>query len=813
MSNQTLRLISIGKDKDRVIKVIRNSLGIGYIEGKAKIISLPCDILTAESWKVKALSQMLIAAGCKVEIVNNNILPEEKAKQQEEGDKHGNVLYENMSADDLMTLAWDNDPDACIELSVRYRTGTDDFEKDEEEADYWLKQGNVYRDLTAKHSPQSEVNQLTANKIVTTTFVANSTNWFGQANDSDCCYRKISDSIKSSVRQYFGIDVNEDIIFFRDTSFWNDRNQGLVITDKAIYCIADNDKPDEKIYLPWEILKKVVYRDLVLYFYGNGGDDDYCPIHVTYFVKTSNEDKQSMLGQQIANLLNSVCRNYTPPADAVDEAYKQYNKLIEDGKNEEAFKFALNAYNTISGADSFCIQIVQGYRAAGNTKVALEYCEKGLAVAETGSPLYVLCMYLKESIYALELGDPHKAREYAFLTAKYANDETLNGVLIKEDAQRDFEKYDEKYVNEFLNQSYQERKVLMPVKKYVDLSQTHISVIDINHLPEIHFPMGHPKANQLYVGHPFLADKYITFENYQLELIEDRVREFCWIAQCMGATEITIDAENSTQSNITRNASQNISGNGKFNGVGAQASYNKNKSNSLIEEIRQVISFHQSFKPMKKPYLPDKLVWYMHEPSWQRLCEQRMNGGLVQHEERIETRKSQVVGNDELMEIKAEMQYLMSEANFGWNNSLDEKFSQQENAVLAIKVSFAPIETLGNDEAIPLSISPQTSVFTKNEQEYIDCFKEFLEDDKEISVKERRILNRLRISLGLTEERVNELEGFLLPQLTDDEKEYLEMYHEYKKEGDITEKKRRRLEKFAVALRISPDRITELENM
>ena len=89
----------------------------------------------------------------------------------------------------------------------------------------------------------------------------------------------------------------------------------------------------------------------------------------------------------------------------------------------------------------------------------------------------------------------------------------------------------------------------------------------------------------------------------------------------------------------------------------------------------------------------------------------------------------------------------------------------------------------------------------------------FLEDDKEISVKERRILNRLRISLGLTEERVNELEGFLLPQLTDDEKEYLEMYHEYKKEGDITEKKRRRLEKFAVALRISPDRITELENM
>ena len=44
----------------------------------------------------------------------------------------------------------------------------------------------------------------------------------------------------------FGIGYNERILFVRDTSFWNSRNQGLALTDAGVYCIPDNDKMDEK---------------------------------------------------------------------------------------------------------------------------------------------------------------------------------------------------------------------------------------------------------------------------------------------------------------------------------------------------------------------------------------------------------------------------------------------------------------------------------------------------------------------------------------------------------------------------------------
>ena len=101
--------------------------------------------------------------------------------------------------------------------------------------------------------------------------------------------------------------------------------------------------------------------------------------------------------------------------------------------------------------------------------------------------------------------------------------------------------------------------------------------------------------------------------------------------------------------------------------------------------------------------------------------------------------------------------------------------------------------------------------FSSKEQEYLENLKEFLEDDAEITPRERKMLDRIRQSLGISEERAVELEASLAPQLTEDEKEYLDMYKEYIEEGEITDKERRRLDKFAQALGIESNRIKEIE--
>lgn len=639
--------------------------------------------------------------------------------------------------------------------------------------------------------------------------------WYGEKNNYDCYYLQIPDSVKNIIRQKFGIGFNEDIIFVRDTSFFNNRDQGLVITDAAIYCIPDNYNPEEKLYLPWDILKNVVYKDMILYFFGYGGEDDKCPIHITFFTKSNEEAIQTKVGHQLAPLLTKVCNLFTPPKNPIEEIVEKCDQLKADGKENEVLELLLDSYKKME-KDNYELYflISQAYRNRKDYQQALKYCDLYLANLETSSSSYVYGMYLKESIYALDLKDFAQSRKYAFLTAKYATTEKRDdGVLIKDDAKNDFDIYEEHYVKEFITQPYNDRKILMPVREYVDLSQNHISVVNIKNMPDIHFPIGHPKANQLYIGHPYLPQIYLPFENYQLELIEDKVREFCLIAQCLGATEISIDAENAMQSSTSQDISQSLEG--LFDSlVSAEGTSKRNRKNNLIEEISQAINLHQKFSPTKKPFLPENTVWYQYEPSWQRLYNQRVSGCITQHEERIETRKSQMVDNHELQEVKTELQNLFTEANISWNTSMDEKFSKQENAVLSIKVTFAPINSLGNDtERTPLFTS-STPSFTSAELEYIENIKEFLEEDAEITPRERRMFDRIRTKLGISEERAKELEDSLLKQqLTEDEEEYLEMYREYMEKGEITDKERRRLDKFASALGIEEDRIKEIESI
>lgn len=89
-----------------------------------------------------------------------------------------------------------------------------------------------------------------------------------------------------------------------------------------------------------------------------------------------------------------------------------------------------------------------------------------------------------------------------------------------------------------------------------------------------------------------------------------------------------------------------------------------------------------------------------------------------------------------------------------------------------------------------------------------------MEDDAEITPRERKMLDRIRKKLGISEERAKELEASLAkPQLTEDEQEYLDMYHEYAEKGEVTEKERRRLDKFAAAMGISAERVKEIEKV
>ena len=101
----------------------------------------------------------------------------------------------------------------------------------------------------------------------------------------------------------------------------------------------------------------------------------------------------------------------------------------------------------------------------------------------------------------------------------------------------------------------------------------------------------------------------------------------------------------------------------------------------------------------------------------------------------------------------------------------------------------------------------------KEEQDYVEMFKEYSADG-EISERDRKMLEKLRQRLGISESRAKELEEDCLnPHLTEDEQEYLAMYEEYAADGEISERDKKMLAKMRERMGISESRAEELINL
>ncbi len=651
-----------------------------------------------------------------------------------------------------------------------------------------------------------------------------SSNWWSlhcNGNKNDCALFP-SSQMKSEVRQHFNIDNDEEILFIRDTSFWNNRDQGTVITDKYFYLLPDNEKPEEGIIFAWQNIQKVTYNDATIYFWQDDNINNAYSIHISWFLKDGDEGSYLNYGRDITRILNECAKTAVDPTEAIyDEFCQKYNSEQNPHKRIALIE------DMISKVPYESIYVPLGYSLMGDVYKGIRDADNAIKwhveaikheLIEYGNEWYGNECYQIESVIDLfketkgvvEYG---MARQYALMAARFANNEEKHIVTggweatSREDALDDFNRYNEKYTDYFLELPYKDRKTLLVVNKFDNLFQDHFVTLDIDSdLSKLSFPTGHPKVNEVYVAHPLTTNRYMPIEDYQLELIEDRVREFCELAQGLGATEINIECLNSTSDDSTNSGNRNMSGGASRNGNSIHGSGHNEYSRRLIEEISRSISLHQTFQPHKAPALPDNLVWYNGEPSWQRLYRQRMEGGLLTHEERIETKKSQVVDNREMKEIKGELETLFANMNVAFDKTEEAKFEQQENAVLAISVKFAPLSQLTGEAS-----SQQTAMYTANEQKYIDEVKECLADG-EITKTGRRLLNMQRERLGLSESRAAELEASVsTPQLTDEEKEYLEAYREACEDGQISDKEHRMLNRLRDMLGITEERAIIIE--
>lgn len=336
-------------------------------------------------------------------------------------------------------------------------------------------------------------------------------------------------------------------------------------------------------------------------------------------------------------------------------------------------------------------------------------------------------------------------------------------------------------------------------------------IFTLDQLPsDMVFPLGRPKPG-LYMAHPVLTDHYYPMEIAEEKLFMEKVIEFCWLVQCLGATEVSFHSDKGLSVSQGMESSRTIKADVGVKKAGVGGEYGNTQSSDEDNVIGQKVELIQRFAPQHQAYCPSNLVWLDSDPQWKMLVKQRLEGGIMEYNYKISSSETCQMSSNETNAVKANFEYMMVKVNGSYDSSTDRTFSNSEETEWSIHVEFASLEELAEHKTSRRNDDESHKKLKDFEQEYLDMVKECMEDG-EIGMRERKLLDKIRVKNGISEGRAKELEATLsAPQLTDDEKEYLEAFKDACEDGVVSDKQRRLLEKLRVMYGISEERARQLE--
>ena len=377
-----------------------------------------------------------------------------------------------------------------------------------------------------------------------------------------------------------------------------------------------------------------------------------------------------------------------------------------------------------------------------------------------------------------------------------------------------FEELTYNYINKFWHISEQERRFIIVDKDLKYLPDSFL-VLPIDNLPHnISFPTKYPHLQEIYVAHPYKCNEYIPYNDYQLSLFRDEIHEFAWIMQCLGAKSISFHEAHINEQKIEKRIDKETGGGASYKGYSAKGAYRRGETKDDYEKLTEELLQDKVFDitPNVLPFIPQDVVWYQHRSEWQRDCESRQAGRLLKASFRLSTNRITAASEQERKKIEADLQILLFKANGSHEQEENVSLRSEENHTWTVDVEFYPLSAYNTSDSNKVLLqNTQSATLTSKEEEYLAELKEILADG-EISPRERRLLEKIRIQSGISEERAAELENSLTAlKLTEEEQEYLDEYKDVIADGEITEKARRLLDKFRKLNGISEERAKEIE--
>lgn len=392
----------------------------------------------------------------------------------------------------------------------------------------------------------------------------------------------------SHIRSDYDINLNETLLFidehYYDAGFilydWY-FSYGIVITDAGIYCryykqkapntifsFGNKENDKQLCFLSWGDFNKVVYKELVFYFYF--GKELVAQIEKKVLCDGLIAEKCKQLAEDLTSMSQLVGPNLSvfelAEQGLYDEALQKVEDIINSG-DDVSFGYLAKAqvlrmkelekmdknppYEESDEVKKNLENVIRELRKAIKAKDATDDKDKKEFVSQV-----LFCMADTENY----LGHYTEARNHYIEGLGDCDDkdkdESMEALIDVEGSLKEtWDNYSSIY-------RYKDRKFIMPIRdnEIGGCITAGITTFRMSNIPScMKFPMGHPIANQLYIGHPFNPSLYVPYEQSEELFFLDKVHEIRYLFECLGAEEITITSIKGKEVTELRDSSNHYS--------------------------------------------------------------------------------------------------------------------------------------------------------------------------------------------------------------------------------------------------------------
>jgi len=618
----------------------------------------------------------------------------------------------------------------------------------------------------------------------------------------------------ANARASHGRDENEYVFFLSDFTFWGSAKKSVLATENGISIKYEDEL--QPLFIEWKDIDYVDAPNWIpqrLRFGSDGKEFSFEFFHdrshdecVALFEELVCEKRSqfSLEAESLDGIIEKA-KTLKPQSSAIESAISLCDRLLSPSFTKLEAQYNNLGECRIINKDYYGITnkratllCLLGNRMQAKTDLFgfIENCKQSLGGS---APAYFDACMLLASIC-----EEDKEYDDAIIVLNLAAQ--VDAPDSQRKANMELAKLREEKISHLASAPREVRQMMLCVEGVPAWPVKEFGYADAQMLRRINwkFEPGHPQDGEMYVSHPFRPDCYYVVQSFHDRLFDEKRSELVYLLEALGARHVHVETmmATSVSEQNKETVSENVSDE-MCSGLSGSVK-DETRSDSKHDNCQIAIE-ERDLNPAAHPHIPDDLVWYPHEPSWQKIAQSALAKRYKKLSVELRYYEDFSINQKRMTQVQSALKLFKQEISLGWDEEDENSLRQRKATIWKYVATF-------DDEPIEEQKSA-TVLLSDSEIEYLDDLKTALAEGVIVDGV-RRILERQRMKLGISPDRASELERSIsVGQLSDDEEEYIQDFEDCLENGVISDAGRRMLVRRRVKLSISDDRAAELEQM